>query len=334
MCRVNQRGNTMKIVLKCGKFIFALFISLCILNVITFVYRNTSLHLYNDTGATDYKALPNFVSGNLQEGFAFVRMDEDGFNNQSVMDKIDILLMGSSHMEALQVSQSENVGFLLNEISEYRVYNIGVSGHTLYRCVDNYHNAVAHYHPQKYVIIETDRINLNPDEMRSVIHKEPVNPDTNTGMEYYLIKYIPVTKLLHIQMTEWRKEKGFFQTQETPTVFSSDYVQLLDSFLKVLSNEGECEAKLMIVYHPESVIGEDAELQYTDGNNLKIFQKACEKNDILFVNMADDFDQLYHEKHVLAHGFINTAVGTGHLNKYGHQIIAERIVKVIKEDQK
>ena len=324
----------MKIVLKCGKLIAALFVSVFILNVITLAYRNTSLHLSNDTGATDYKALPNFITGNLQEGFAFVKMDEDGFKNQSVMDNIDILLMGSSHMEALQVFQSENVCSLLNEISDDKVYNIGVSGHTLYRCVDNYENAVNHYCPHKYVIIETDRINLDTDEMRSVINQETVTPDTNSGIEYYLIKYVPVTKLIHIQMTEWRKDKSSIQVQETQSVSSSEYIQLLDSFLGVLSKRIDCDAKPIIVYHPESVIGEDGELEYSDRNNLEIFQKACERKGILFVDMSDDFNQLYHEKHVLAHGFINTAVGTGHLNKYGHQVIAQRIAKVIKEDWK
>ena len=36
---------------------------------------------------------------------------------------------------------------------------------------------------------------------------------------------------------------------------------------------------------------------------------------------------------ILAHGFINSAIGQGHLNKYGCRVIAERIAIVIKEDQ-
>ncbi len=48
--------------------------------------------------------------------------------------------------------------------------------------------------------------------------------------------------------------------------------------------------------------------------------------------MTASFIKLYEQNHILAHGFINTAVGEGHLNKYGHKAIAEAVAAVIKED--
>jgi lysophospholipase L1-like esterase len=62
------------------------------------------------------------------------------------------------------------------------------------------------------------------------------------------------------------------------------------------------------------------------------FEKACEDNDIIFVDMTDDFKQLYEEKNILPYGFINTKVGRGHLNKYGHMVIAKKLAQVIKEE--
>ncbi len=55
------------------------------------------------------------------------------------------------------------------------------------------------------------------------------------------------------------------------------------------------------------------------------------KNDIIFVDTISAFESLYKEKHILAHGFTNTAVGSGHLNEYGHKLVAEVVAKMIKE---
>ena len=64
---------------------------------------------------------------------------------------------------------------------------------------------------------------------------------------------------------------------------------------------------------------------------LELFSQLCEQNGIIFVDTVSDFESLYAEKNILAHGFANTAVGTGHLNEYGHRLVAEAIANAIKE---
>lgn len=50
----------------------------------------------------------------MLEGMAWFRMDDNGFNNVDAEDgDLDILLMGSSHMEAVQVDPTENTAYLL-----------------------------------------------------------------------------------------------------------------------------------------------------------------------------------------------------------------------------
>ena len=39
----------------------------------------------------------------------------------------------------------------------------------------------------------------------------------------------------------------------------------------------------------------------------------------------------FFENHILPHGFSNTSVGSGHLNKEGHAMVAEAIYHRIKE---
>ena len=50
----------------------------------------------------------------------------------------------------------------------------------------------------------------------------------------------------------------------------------------------------------------------------------------IFIDTDNDFIELYKTKHILPYGFINTKVGSGHLNKYGHEVIAKRLAKEIK----
>jgi hypothetical protein len=52
------------------------------------------------------------------------------------------------------------------------------------------------------------------------------------------------------------------------------------------------------------------------------------------MDMTDAFIAEYNEKYLLPHGFSNTAVGTGHLNKTGHRLIARQIFDFISRTEK
>lgn len=110
--------------------------ALFILLIYVLCFNNSGVHITNTTNATDYKWEANQRKSKTDEGYAWVTLDEDGFNNYLISDSIDVLLMGSSHMEAFNIKQDENVGALLSEtIKDKNIYNIGVSGHTIYTCV-------------------------------------------------------------------------------------------------------------------------------------------------------------------------------------------------------
>ena len=63
---------------------------------------------------------------------------------------------------------------------------------------------------------------------------------------------------------------------------------------------------------------------------METFEKACKNNNIIFIDTDEDFQKLYKTKHIIPYGFINTKVDSGHLNKYGHEVIAKRLAKGIK----
>ena len=333
-----MKTMTVKIIKTC----MAGLLALCILSFFLLVYDYTGIHVTNSSGATDYKWMPRQLKTTMTEGFAWMRFDENGFNNPDGISlaSVDVLLMGSSHLEGVHVSKEQGVASeLRNRITEFSIYNIGTSGHTIYHCAQNLSAAVQEYHPQKYVVIETNVALPDTASMLEVLNDELKDiPSYDSGALFYLQKYCPALKSLYKNVQDWaRSEKGSSLPpmdngeSENGSAVSCDKAVLSRFLAKMRKDCGD--RKLIILYHPQSSIDERGELSVTEGK-AAMFSEACAENDIIFVDVTEDFCALYHDHHRLAYGFTNTAVGQGHLNEYGCEVIAERLAQVIKEDQK
>ena len=68
-----------------------------------FFYRNSPLREKSRYENTDYVWEPNTFWGGMNEGVSFGVIDGQGFNNQSVVEHPDILVLGSSHTEGRNV---------------------------------------------------------------------------------------------------------------------------------------------------------------------------------------------------------------------------------------
>ena len=332
--------NMKKYILLAAKAAIAFGISIVLLSGFSLFFSYDGVHIDNKTGATDYTWEPGQLKTTMREGHAMLRMDKNGFNDSyAASDDIDILLMGSSHMEAVNVASNKNTGYLLNELVPYMyTYNIGISGHTIYNCVNNMTNAIKAYNPCRYVVIETSTAELDMKSMETVVNNEYKKiPSYDTGIMYWLQKNIPAVKSLYKQADEWmaydkKSSSNGDKNDKENNISETDYKGILDDFLKRAATpvkENGCE--LIIFYHPTEEIDENGRfIFYTNEKTLSMFSKACEKNGIRFIDMTDDFTKMYENRHVLPHGFINTAVGVGHLNEYGHEAIAERLSKEIQ----
>lgn len=315
-------------------------ITLIVLSVISFVYSYTGIHITNADGSTDYVWQKNQIMLNMKEGFAFIRMDENGFNNPLVPENgIDILLMGSSHMEAYQVKQNENCAALLNEyIPDLFTYNIGVSGHTIYRLADNVEAALDKYKPEKYVVFETNTVSLSIDEMQKILDgRSSAIKSYDSGLLFYLQK-IPAFKPLYNQLEIWldtETEDSDDSEEKEETVIPGNYEAVLMEFLNIISDSAKKHGVTPIIFYaPNESLEKDGKLVFqTDEKYFEIYRRVCESNGIVFIDMSPVFADLYVNGNVLAHGFANTAVGVGHLNRYGHRAIAETLAAVIAEKE-
>jgi hypothetical protein len=313
-------------------FGLACFLSLIIISLFVLVYGYTGVHIENATGATDYKWMPNQYKATMTEGFAWMKFDSEGFNNiTSIVSPVDVLLMGSSHMEAVNLPSEENAGALLNQmLPSMNVYNIGVSGHTIYQCANNLHNAVKEYSTASYIIIETDTVNLENDQMLAVLEGTLNHiPSYTSGIVYLVQRYCPAIKSLYKHIEDWRGAESRGR-EESVELTSEETV--LDRFLSKIVSDADGR-KVIIIYHPLTSIDSNGKM-IIDPHGSDLFESCCVKNGIVFVDMTKEFQRLYDSQHILAHGFINTAVGVGHLNSYGHDAIAEQLAEIIMEDQK
>ncbi len=316
-------------------------ISLVILSLFTFVWSHSGVHITNETGATDYKWEPNQWRATMGEGVAWVRVNADGFNNRfnlADVDHVDILLMGSSHMEAVNVSKDTNTGYLLNNHGNLGLitYNIGMSGHTIYQCVSNLNDAVKYYDPAKFIVIETDRVLLDKGKMNEVVEETfPTISSHDSGLIYKIQKYVPCFLPLYRELDNWIAVTNNDAATSVPgekleCENYEEYKTILCSFFDKIaaSTEGR---KVIILYQHEISLDDDGVPKLENVDGLDVFRAECYEHNIEFIDMFDDFYKEFENNHIFAHGFTNTEVGVGHLNMTGHRLVADRLETVIKE---
>ena len=329
------------------KVIIAACIATLVLSVFSLLYYNNGIRKTSTTGATDYVWENRFYSLGY-EGYAWGYYDESGYNNVFGISgaEPDILLMGSSQMNAYNVSAKYSTAFLLNEAlhdSElgYSVYNIGMEGHDFYTCSDNLEDAIATYSPKKYVIIETMTVALSIDKMEEVLNKTRVkSPAYDKGVIYYLQK-IPYLRLLHkkirdIQAVNISKEND--DIEEVKGCDDSDmdvqallYNKELDQYMKKLGKlADESGIVLILFYLPSVMINEDGSIGIgVDLEEISKISSVCQNYGIRFVDMSEAFSNNYQKNYELPYGFSNTEIGHGHLNRIGHNLVANELYKTI-----
>lgn len=326
----------LKILKKIARLMLSGVISLAVLSVFVYFYKYTSTRVITPDAPTDFTWTPEQAMNTMEEGFAWLEMDDNGYNNiheKADGSQIDILLMGSSHMLGTEVSATENMGYILNDLLAFRTYNIGMTGHFLSPCINNLKYAVKIFKPSWYVVIQTDSVSPTTEEMEQVLSGTYAEVESDSGTLVKLLQtYIPASKKLMIQVEAWREADNKKTKKGTSDYDASAYEDLLNRYLASASEcLGDHGPKLIILYTAPTKLDDDGNIiRYDD--DIAVFSKACEKNGIIFVDTTDDYCDKFKNANILVHGFINTAVGSGHLNPDGHLITAQRLAQVIKED--
>lgn len=330
------------------KIFVSVFVSFVILNAVCFFYYNVPVHFESKTNSTDYVWEKGKFYSRGTEGFSWGRTDANGFNNISADNAVnpEILIMGTSHTEAFNVAQNENYSYLLGKCAglngnDMKVYNIGISGHRIATVLNNFENALKEFKPEKYVVIEVTTTELTLEEINRISEGNvKKNHSTANPLLVYLQK-IPFVRCVYSQLDKMEIEiklPTFKKEQSQPNGESfydddvyEEYETALNSLMKQIGDVAkEYGVQLIILHNSDLEINKNGTVvQVQKSEKSKMFEEVCRNNGIVFVDMYEAFAKNYIETYHLPHGFSNTAVGEGHLNKYGHGVIAKELYELI-----
>lgn len=323
------------------KIILAVVTGIILLDVFCMFYYNPTGYVDSEHGATDLVRESGAFTSRMTEGIAWMEMDENGYNNAAVPEKISVLMMGSSHTEALNVMQDENASAYLAEMLRENgmadgVYNIGMSSHTLVRNMANFARALDEFEPSDYVVMETADVIMWTASLYEAM-EDRMEPLPATGIDMPgLITDRPLLRTLYRQyMNLTGEEHQELYADYIPEDTMARYEEALTQTFIMLKGEADAHGvELIVYYHPHLTLNFDGSVTpATQAQCLEAFARACEAAEAEFIDMTDVFLSRYAEDSTLPHGFVNTTPGAGHLNPEGHRMIAEEIFRVICEKE-
>lgn len=321
------------------KIILGVLTGIALLNLFCAFYYNPTGYVESGTGATDLVREPGAFTSRATEGIAWATIDKNGYNNAAAPEdgEIFVLMMGSSHTEALNVMQDESASALLDEMLHAngqtgRVYNIGMSSHTLVRNISNFSRALDEFEPTGYVVLETADVIMYTSSLVDA-QNDALEPLPVTGVDVPgLLTDRPLMRTLYRQyMNLTGEERTELYAPYIPEDTMGRYeAALTEAFIMLRSEADAHGVELIIYYHPHLTLNFDGTVTpQTQSQCLAAFTRACAAADVTFIDMTDVFLEAYSEDFTLPHGFANTPAGTGHLNAEGHRMVAEALYDVI-----
>lgn len=327
------------------KVVGAGIVSLIILCFIASVYSLSPMRAKNVNNNTDYVWESSSYWMKMTEGVSFGKVDGNGFNNKEVVENPDIILLGSSHIEGMNVNQDDHMCTLLNEkfSDKYSVYNMGISGHTFIKVVKYLENSIAVCESSvKYVVIETSTTNLTKDDVDKALNGQvDVTTVNNEGLVAKLQRLAFLRQAYHQlengmmdmllpQRSSDSVSDGVVINQNEVVIEEQPYE---DIFSYLESIEEKYGVNIIVVYHPFEKLNKDGSISFDYADYTDVFAQYSKKHSIGFVDMTKEFERMYYEEHHVAHGFATGELGAGHINKYGHSTMAQSIYEFIIESE-
>ena len=348
----NKNGAQQSVAARLGKLAVGLVkvggagaVSIAILSVLMCAYSFIPVHIANPNGNTDYIWPADSVWFRATEGIGWGQYDENGYNNPEVIEHPDILLVGSSHMEAQYVPQDDNVAAVMCDLfnGEHEVYNMGISGHTFFKICQYLPRSIELYKDSvKYVILEAYFVNVKQQDVDEVLeHKVDFASSSHNPIMQF------VNEVPGLRIIDHQRKVGFFDLFKDQgsrrhvfsldgEEFSSDVSESdLPAYDRLFTYLGDIEkdtgVELIVFYHPTEAFDSEGHILFERSEAYEAFAGAAASHDIDFVDVSDDFTKMFYEQHHVAHGFCTGRLGMGHLNSYGHRASAEALVKFIRE---
>ena len=321
-------------------FYFSIFLlATLVANGICYFYYSPVIQISNHEKFTDLKNTTSTHNPHGDEGYGNISIDKNGFNNQSKfsIEESRIVCIGSSQTEAQHVGSNENFVSIINqEYPEAKAYNIGISASTFASTFFRITPLKEKFPNARVFIFE---INNMPslDDLKRIekILSENNVPEKDISWKNgnFILKTmgtIPLCRLLWKQYDHQRKSASSKPVKKEH--FDGDSYEYYLRRVLSLGKEKAGNTDIVIFYLASTKLDKNGEIEISedDGQNA-IFKKVCKDIGINYLDMSVPFTESYRRKHVLPYGFLNSRIGTGHLNIYGHRIIADSLEKILED---
>jgi len=316
-----------------GKALLAGLTAFMMLSAVCAFYFNVPVRVTNPDNTTEYRYEPNRRYYRGTEGFGFGRTNNEGFNNlrdYNAGDEINILLMGSSHMEGFCVPQSDSAAAVLNRLfnGEKYAYNIGMAAHTFPYCAEHLEKALSTYAPTDAVIIELAKLIYTPAELDSAVNETLPAIGAHDGGIVTFLQKIPYLRLFYTKYNQ-NKEAATADSTQTTT---GDFEKSLSCLMRKIGETSRSYGTdVILVYTPTVMPEADGHIAVQEQPDERtLYQKLCAENGIVFLDLTAQNISAAEELNQLPFGFTNTSPGTGHINRLGLRIFAEGVYKYLK----
>lgn len=307
-----------------GLLAFAILCGACL------AYFSLPVRVSNADGATEYKyeASRPYVRG--IEGFGYGKLNNDGFNNlrdYTPGEEINVLLMGSSHMEGFCVPQKDSAGAVLNRLfdGEKYVYNIGMAAHTFPYCAEHLDTALTVYAPTDAVVIELAALGYDPAALDAAADGTLPDMTSHEGGFITALQKLPYLRLFY---TKYVKGEGkAAEAGSDAAIPAGDFEAALSGLLQKVGETARAhKVDVILAYTPTVLPGADGQASVDERPGEKeAFENLCAKNGIIFLDLTARNIAAVEEEGKLPFGFSNTTPGTGHINSLGLRIFAEGV---------
>ena len=312
-------------------------IVIAILLVGEIITRNTIISpkstIYDPELGWHYKPHTNIFQ--TAEGWSHIKLNSLGYNDTEISNnKNNVLVLGDSYTEALQVEQNKNFTSLVEQDNKcLSIINAGRSG------LSPIQYPIINTRFRELTSIDSVVMILTSGDYNDIISSKKtitiINKNThwlykkfNIVLEYSSLATYLKNRLLSLLRTPAPVNKKHTVNQNK----EKDNLRKAKEILTYSFNKIKNSSDLYIIYIPKLIFLPDDKVITTD-NSLKfenLVAQVSEDNNIPFVSARQFLISSYQEHNQPPVGFPNNNILSGHLNEDGHRSLADALSKALQ----
>lgn len=334
--------------MKFRKFIswaLALILALAVVNTFLFAYERPVGWIERKNGATRSIFRPGSILVHNKEGHGVYTVDSKGYLNSGMLiDSGYVIAVGASHTAGKEVPIGSRYTDLLNDVlragggysdSDLIVYNVAQDGYYLPSIANGFQAIIQEFPNSSSIIIEIGSTEFDVQELESALPQREYLPSNNgeniIGSLSYgkritmaIKEYLPLLPMIKSQIAV--SQSTHYSNTDLNDNYYETYIEDLARIFAIITKE--YNGNLIIMYHPVVSLTDNGMI-IEEEDTLKIFSSLCDEFGIKFVDMTEVFLNAYNSDFIVPTGFHNTTIASGHLNKLGHKLVAEKLYDVL-----